>query len=90
MMWNGMWNGYGGWGFGGMHLLWWLLLVVLLVVWFRPGAARRRARGSEADRSIAILRERYARGEIDQNEYDERLRRLAQGAGPASVGGKEN
>lgn len=75
-MWHDMfgWGGWGmGWGwFGLMHVLWWVLLVVgvvALVRWMRDGR-------SSGDRAQAILRERYARGEIDQAEFDERMRRL--------------
>ena len=32
------------------------------------------------DRALAVLRERYARGEIDHAEYDDRHRRLANDA----------
>jgi putative membrane protein len=79
MMWGG-WGGY-GWGMGGLgyllvHLLWWLLLIACaaaLLRWlFGHGG---RSRHGE-DRAIEVLRERYARGEIDQAEYDERLRHL--------------
>ncbi|MHB8647521.1 MAG: SHOCT domain-containing protein [Thermomicrobiales bacterium] len=33
-------------------------------------------RGPAEDRALALLRERYARGEIDHDEYEERQRRL--------------
>ena len=49
-------------------------VVVLLVRWLsdrRPGA-----RASSESNAVAILRERFARGEIDQEEYEERRRVL--------------
>lgn len=70
-------SGGGGGYFGLMHLLWWALVVigiVLLVRWL-PGAGRS-ASQSEPDRSLTILRERYARGEIDKAEFDARKRDL--------------
>jgi putative membrane protein len=78
----GMMGGYGwggGWGFGmiGM-LLWWVLIIlgiVLLAKWLYRGAPR----GGQAsgNRAMEILRERYARGEIDKQEFEERKRDLS-------------
>ena len=78
-MWDGWGGGYGygmAW-FGLMHLFWWLLLIAggaALVRWiFRAGGG---AHHRGHDRAVAILRERYARGEIDKGEFDDRLRNL--------------
>jgi putative membrane protein len=78
MTWDGWGGGYGwgGLGFGLMHLLWWLLVVVVIVSVFRLTGGRRRDRGPREDRAQAILRERYARGEIDKAEYDEKTAHL--------------
>lgn len=75
MMWN---NGYGmGWGwFGGLHVLWWVLLVMGVFAVFRLLDRRRGDADGGGDRARAILRERYARGEIDKAEYDERMGHL--------------
>lgn len=77
----GMMGGYGwggGWGFGMIGMaLWWLLIIlgiVLLVKWLvggGPGGAR-----TAGDRALEILKERYARGEIDKNEFEEKKRDL--------------
>lgn len=83
-MWNYMsgWTNGWGWLFGLVHLAWWALLVAGAVIVFRSLAGG----GRGGDRSLQILRERYARGEIDKPEYDERRRHLAggSGAGPES------
>ena len=65
----GTWHGMGwGMGFG-----WFVpLLVIGGIVWFL--AARGRS-SEEENRAEAILRERFARGEIDEAEYL-RLRKL--------------
>jgi putative membrane protein len=78
-----MWNNMMGWGWGGggyfglMHLAWWVLIIVGIVVLVRwlPGAGRGPSRADE-DRSLIILRERYARGEIDKAEFEARKRDL--------------
>jgi len=87
MGWN--WGHMGGWG---MVWGWFFLalmvvgLVVLVVVLVRllSGRGQRPNGASLPGRSRAreVLDERYARGEIDDTEYDERRRRLDNGAGP--------
>ena len=68
-----MMNGFGGWMGLGLLAMWlnWLVPVVLLglVVWLVCGrgcAWRSAPAGKDA---LAILRERYARGEISRDEY---------------------
>ena len=75
-MWNMGMGWGGGWGGFGMlpMLLWWVLLaaaVVVLAKWLFGGE---RAGG---DRSLAVLNERYARGEIGKDEYEQKKRDLA-------------
>lgn len=78
----GMMGGYGwggGWGFGVIGMvLWWILIVlgiVLLARWLLSGSPKR-GRHVSGDRALVILRERYARGEIDKQAYEERKRDL--------------
>ena len=65
------------WGMSGMvfMVLAWLLLIVAVVAvaWWliRTVTPQRR------DDALAILRERYARGEISREEYESRRRDLA-------------
>jgi putative membrane protein len=72
----------GGWGwFGLVHmLLWWLLIIIgiaVLVKWFVGAGGGAGTRSSPTDdRALAILRERYARGEIDKAEFEARKRDL--------------
>ena len=77
-MWGGEMMGWGGgWGwFGIVHMvLWWFLIILGIVVlakWLFGGSSR----STESDRALTILRERYARGEIDKQEFDARKRDL--------------
>ena len=65
-----MWGG-SMMGLGGLLLLG--LLIVVAVVFMRPllrGGQMPTSMGE--DRALAILKERYARGEIDKAEFDAR------------------
>lgn len=74
------WNGW-GWGHMlGMGLFWLIVLVgiVVVIVWLvRAGAGGAHAPGEPS--AEEILRQRYARGEIDAEEYRERLAELRRG-----------
>lgn len=65
------------WGAGGFGFLWMMLFwvgVILLVVW-----AVRQSGGREAEprnRAVEILEERFARGEVDTEEFEARRRDL--------------
>ena len=67
----------GGFGFGGSMLLWWLFGFALLVlfIWWLSSTARR-GKGESGESPEAILKRRYARGEIDREEYQRRLEDL--------------
>lgn len=74
MMWG--YNGYGLWGGGmglGMLLFWGLIIaaIVVLVRAFgaRPGCGEPRLREKTA---LDILGERYAKGEIDKTEFEQK------------------
>ncbi|WP_413451263.1 SHOCT domain-containing protein [Georgenia phoenicis] len=79
------WHDMGSWGMGWGWLFFVLLLVgvvVLVVVLIRllaggeRGEQRSPRRPGGRSRALEVLDERYARGEIDATEYDERRRRL--------------
>ena len=75
MTWGCPWCGFGYGGFGWVFgLLWFALvawLVYALVRGFTGGSAER---PRDTDRALAILKERYARGEIDKDTF-ERVKR---------------
>jgi putative membrane protein len=47
-------------------------IVIVLAVWLVLWAIRIAPRGLRPDNALRILNERFARGEIDQQEYDKR------------------
>lgn len=72
-----------GWGLLGMlmMILFWVLLILIVVLIVRsvsrsPGDRSTGGRPPEEDRALSILRERYARGEIGQEEYETRRQTL--------------
>ncbi len=86
-----IWGGqYGGWGMMGpgmmggygtmffMPILW--IVVIGLIVWAVVAAARRpgESDGSSgsADSALEILKRRYARGEINKEEYEAKKKDL--------------
>jgi putative membrane protein len=86
----GNWGEFGGWGMGfgfGFMILFWVLIVlgiVALVRWLLQQSQSGRERGT-ADKAgdktrdrtpLEIVQERYARGEIDRNEYEQKKRDL--------------
>ena len=71
-----MWGSWGVWGLGMMliMLLFWALVIVGLVVGIRWLLSQ--GRESRSDSALEILRERYARGEINKDEFEARKRDL--------------
>ncbi|MFO7977185.1 MAG: SHOCT domain-containing protein [Bacteroidales bacterium] len=68
-------HGYWGMGWG------WIVGLIFLVIifWFivRTASQRNQSSGSSGGRNaLDILKERYARGEIDKEEYESRKRDL--------------
>ncbi|MET8567590.1 SHOCT domain-containing protein [Streptomyces sp. NPDC004783] len=78
----------GGWGWFGMSVgmvLFWALIVTVLVLVVRSvDHPRERTRTPAAPTPEQILGERYARGEIDEEEYRRRLSTLRNGPPPRS------
>lgn len=80
-----MWGDWGsmgwgaGWGvFGAVHmLLWWVLIILGIIVlakWLFGGFPR--GERDTRDRALEILRERFARGEIQKDEFEQKKRDL--------------
>jgi putative membrane protein len=71
-----MWGLWGFWGFGMLLVMFvfWALVIVGLVVGIRWLV--RQGRPPASDGALEILRQRYARGEIDREEFEARRRDL--------------
>jgi putative membrane protein len=78
MWWNGPHMFGWGWGFGLMPLLFWVVLIVLIVGLVRASTRRTATGDTGAGRpkGLDILEERYAKGEIQRDEYLEKKRDL--------------
>jgi len=75
MMWSGNWDGWGALVMSLTMLLFWGGLIWLVVYGIRhvtPSSDR----GAHARSAIEVLEERFARGEIDRDEFEERRRVL--------------
>jgi putative membrane protein len=72
-----MWGMWGAWGFGMMlmMLVFWGLIIVGLVLGIRWLVSQ--GRESRSDSALDILRQRYARGEIDKEEFEAKKRDLS-------------
>jgi putative membrane protein len=73
------------WGYGGGAELWWMVIVsligVLVVVALAVGGVvlLRGGVGNGAESARRILNERFARGEIDEEEFNRRAAALRSG-----------
>ncbi len=77
-----MWHSHWGWGGGLGMILFWVAIVLLVVFALRGfrragshSVAQAQAPGEKTP--LQILQERFARGEIDKSEYEERRKVLA-------------
>ena len=89
MMWRGFggpgpgFEGCGGWGIAGMILIiaFWVVVIGLIVWGFmrmtRHGYMMHGMHGMRGDNALDIARERYAKGEIDQKEFEEIKKNLS-------------
>ena len=68
---------WGAWGFGMMFMmvLFWVLVIIGIVLAIRWLTNQRREKPS--DSALEILRQRYARGEIDKEEFEAKNRDLS-------------
>ncbi len=71
-----------GWeSFG--YAFWWIFPIIMIVLCFfmmrgSMGCMGGRHRSGSSDSAVEILNKRYALGEIDKKEYDEKKRTISQ------------
>jgi len=73
------WPMMGGWGFGGMmifNLIFGILIIVGLIYLVRYLIRGGHSQISAEDSALNILKERYAKGEIDKKEFEEKMKDL--------------
>lgn len=76
--WMGTHGNWGWFGMGGM-LIWGLVLIAIPALALYAIATRTGGGGdATSDDALSVLRERYARGEIDDEEFETRRRQLQQ------------
>lgn len=61
--------------FGGMHFIWWIIWIVLLI-WIFLIPTDLPFRRSKNENPLDILKRRFAKGELSQQEYEESKRVL--------------
>jgi putative membrane protein len=67
------------WGYGGMGMIFMALFwfgIVALVIWGIRSTGDTRVRQDSSNRAIEILEQRYARGDIDTDEFQQRRTEL--------------
>jgi putative membrane protein len=79
MMWGYDGVGFGGGGMGLGMLVFWGLIIAAIVLLARgfSGSSREGATRTRDNSPLDILRERYARGEIDKSEFEAMRRELS-------------
>lgn len=73
-------NGQNGWMgllFLAAHLIFWIVIVVLAVILLRRHGSKVRMMQKQNEPALLILRERYALGEIDTEEFNQRKQDLS-------------
>ena len=77
MGWSNMMGGYFGGGMGIFGLIFGFLFfvlvvigIILLIVWLVRGATRISAEDKTGNKALEVLGERYAKGEVSKEQYD--------------------
>ncbi|MDD5415414.1 MAG: SHOCT domain-containing protein [Candidatus Daviesbacteria bacterium] len=81
MGYNGGWGnmmGWGGFGFGWIFMIiFWILIILGVVALVRYLGGTKQSSTDQDKAPLEILKERYAKGEIDKKEFEEKKKDLA-------------
>ena len=69
-----MWSGH--WMWGGFMWFFWLAVLVAVILLIRWLIQSKPGEQSQPENSLEILKKRYARGEIDKEEFEQKKRDL--------------
>ncbi|MCD6192100.1 MAG: SHOCT domain-containing protein [Candidatus Aminicenantes bacterium] len=69
-----MWSGH--WMWGGFMWLFWLAVLVAVILLIRWLIQSKPGEQSQSENTLEILKKRYARGEIDKEEFEQKKRDL--------------
>ena len=71
-------HGYGGMGMGFGMIWFWIIGIafLVLIIWLITRSLNQNAANNQYKPAIDILKERYARGEIDKDEFEEKKSHL--------------
>ncbi len=72
-------TGSWGLGFGILGFVFWIIVIVVIIVLIRfalRGGHRGRCCQADENSALIILKERYAKGEIDKKEFEEKMKDL--------------
>ena len=81
----GLYNGYDGWGIGNMMgffsggimmVVFWALLIAF-IVWMIREISGKNSHSRSDSNALEILKERYAKGEIDKREFEEKKKDIS-------------
>ncbi len=75
-MWGDMGNSGWWWGFGALHMLLFWVVTILVIAALAKWLFGKPAEGPRPRNALDILKERYARGEINREEYEQKRRDL--------------
>ena len=74
-----MWSNFGWWGpgFGPLFMvLFWGAIIFAIVVLIRSSSTEHSSRQTREKTALEIVQERYARGQIDRQEYEQKMQDL--------------